>query len=188
MSSKFSFNKHDYLQGQHAFLGPSKYHWVNYDDEKLFNTYLKHQATIRGVRLHDFAKECIELGIKLPRSKKTLNMYVNDCIGFNMVPEQPLIYSTNAFGTVDAISFKRNTLRIHDLKTGVTPASMKQLEVYAALFCLEYKIKPQNIDIELRLYQSDEVIIQTPPVEDILFIMDKIIMFDKQIEKIKIGE
>ena len=182
-----NFNKHLYLEGQHAFLGASKYHWVNYDEDKLTNTYLKYLATQRGTRLHDFAKECIELGIKLPRSKKTLNMYVNDAIGFKMTPEQPLFYSENAFGTADAISFKNNLLRIHDLKTGVTPCSMTQLEVYTALFCLEYKYNPNSIDIELRIYQGDEVLIHHPDPVHIINISDKMITFDKRIEKIKIG-
>lgn len=65
---------------------------------------------------------------------------------------------------------------------------MRQLEVYTALFCLEYRISPATINIELRLYQSDEVLIHEPPPEQILFIMDKIIVFDKQIEKMKAGE
>jgi hypothetical protein len=29
------FNKHSNLAGQHAFLSASKYHWVNYTDQKL---------------------------------------------------------------------------------------------------------------------------------------------------------
>lgn len=124
-----NFNSHLDLLGKHAFLSPSKYHWINYDDDKLDITFLRHQAKERGVRLHALADECIQMGVKLPRSKKTLNMYVNDAIGFKMNTEQILYYSENAFGTVDAISFRRNFLRIHDLKTGVSPTSMKQLEV-----------------------------------------------------------
>lgn len=183
-----NFNKHYDLEGQHAFLSASKYHWVNYDSEKLTDAYTKFLATQQGTKLHEFAKQCIELGIKLPKTKKTLNMYVNDAIGYKMQPEQPLFYSENCFGTADTISFKQNFLRIHDLKTGVTPASIRQLEVYTALFCLEYDVKPQEIEIELRLYQSDEILIHIPNPDDILYIMDKIIMFDKQIDKIKMGE
>jgi hypothetical protein len=115
-------------------------------------------------------------------------MYVNDAIGFKMTTEQPLIYSENCFGTTDAIAFKNNFLRIHDLKTGSIPSSIHQLEIYSALFCLEYSVKPTSIDIELRLYQSDEVIVHKPSAEDIIYIMDKIIVFDKKIEKMKIGE
>ena len=180
-----NFNKHSDLEGLHAFLGASKYHWINYDEEKLTNSYLNFLATMRGTQLHDFAAQCIRLGQKLPKSKKTLNLYVNDAIGFKMTPEQPLLYSENAFGTADAISFKNDQLRIHDLKTGVTPASMHQLEIYAALFCLEYKIKPADINMELRIYQNDEVLIHYPTVEDIVPIIDKIIIFDKRIKQIK---
>lgn len=183
-----NFNRHSYLEGQHAFLSASKYHWINYDEDKLALSFSKYQAAQRGTELHELACRCINLGIKLPKTKKTLNLYVNDAIGFKMSTEQPLYFSENCFGTADAISFKQNILRIHDLKTGITPSSTKQLEIYAALFCLEYKVKPESIDIELRLYQSDEVLIHIPHSNDILYIMDKIIIFDKQIEKLKIGE
>lgn len=182
------FNKHNNLEGCHAFLGASKYHWINYDPEKVAASYRNYLATLKGTELHDFAARCIKLGQKLPKSKKTLNMYVNDAIGYRMTPEQVLYYSDNCFGTADSISFKDGLLRIHDLKTGITPAHMEQLEIYAALFCLEYKIKPADIDIELRIYQSDDIMIFNPTVEDIVPIMDKIITSDKIISKIKTEE
>lgn len=180
-----NFNSHSRLEGQHAFLSASNYHWVNYSDEKLAITYNKRLASARGTRLHELASECINLEVKLPKNKKTLNTYVNDAIGYKMRPEQIIYYSENCFGTADAISFKNKFLRIHDLKTGEIPASPRQLEIYTALFCLEYNHKPSNIDIELRIYQSDTVIIHIPTVEDILYIMEKIITFDKEIEKLK---
>lgn len=180
-----NFNKHTALEGMHAFLGASQYHWLNYDDEKLAQRYLKQMAVYKGTELHEFAAQCIKLGQKLPKSKKTLNMYVNDAIGYKMSPEVVLFYSENCFGTADAISFRNNLLRIHDLKTGETPAHMEQLMIYAALFCLEYKIKPGTIEFELRLYQSDNVLYHTPTAEDILPIMDKIIRADKIITRIK---
>ena len=182
------FNKHKNLEGCHAFLGASKYHWINYDPDKVAASYRNYLATLKGTELHDFAARCIKLGQKLPKSKKTLNMYVNDAIGYRMTPEQVLYYSDNCFGTADSISFKDGLLRIHDLKTGVTPAHMEQLEIYSALFCLEYKIKPADIDIELRIYQSDDIMIFNPTVEDIVPIMDKIITSDKIISKIKTEE
>lgn len=181
-----NFNKHYSLEGKHAFLGASKYHWINYDADKLVDSYTKFQATLNGTILHDFACQCITLGQKLPKSQKTLNMYVNDAIGFKMKPEQVLYYSDNCFGTADAIIFRNNLLRIHDLKTGVTRAHMEQLEIYAALFCLEYNKKPSDIDMELRIYQNNEIIVHNPTVENILPIMDKIITFDKIIDKMKI--
>lgn len=180
-----NFNKHSSLAGTHAFLGASKYHWINYDADKLAATFMNYQASQRGVELHDFAKRCIELGIKLQRSQKSLNMYVNDAIGFRMTPEQILYYSDNCYGTADAISFKSNLLRIHDFKSGVVTSSMHQLEVYAAMFCLEYNMRPGNINMELRIYQNDEVVAVVPDTDFIAHIMDKIITFDKMIEKLK---
>ena len=180
-----NFMKHFELEGKHAFLGASNYRWINYDNDKLINTYMRRQATLKGTALHELAAQLIELGQKLPKSKKTLNMYVNDAIGFKMKPEQVLFYSNNCFGTADAISFRNNILRIHDLKTGFTPAHMEQLLIYAALFCLEYKVKPSEIQFELRIYQNDEILIINPTAEDIVPIIDKIITFDKVIEKIK---
>lgn len=180
-----NFNKHSALEGQHAFLGASKYHWINYDDEKIATAYANHLATLKGTQLHEFAAQCIRLGQKLPRSEKTLNMYVNDAIGFKMIPEQILVYSENCFGTADAILFRNNFLRIHDLKTGVIPAHMEQLLIYASLFCLEYHVKPGEIEMELRIYQDNDVQIANPTAEDIVPIMDKIITADKIIKKIK---
>lgn len=180
-----NFNKHSALEGQHAFLGSSKYHWINYNEAKVKEAYNKYLATQKGTELHVFAAQCIRLGQKLPKSNKTLNMYVNDAIGYKMVPEQVLFYSPNCFGTADAISFRDDYLRIHDLKTGVIPAHMEQLEIYAALFCLEYQIKPSEIGMELRLYQGNQIIFHNPTAENIGPIMNKIILFDKIIEKIK---
>lgn len=177
------FNRHSNLVGQHAFLSASKYHWLNYDEEKLLTVYDNFLAIQRGTELHDFAKRCIELGIKLPKSKKTLNAFVNDAIGFKLTPEQILYFSDNCFGTTDAIGFKDGVLRIHDLKTGQTPASINQLKIYAALFCLEYNYPPNKIKIELRLYQNDEIIFEEANPEEIQSIIEKIIRFDKKLRK-----
>ena len=179
-----NFKKHSEIVGEHSFLSPSRYAWTNYDSEKLVDSYKKFLATQKGTKLHAFACDCIELGIKLPKSKKSLNAYVNDAIGFHMQPEQPLFYSTNAFGTADAISFEKDQLRIHDLKTGVSPTSMRQLEVYVAYFCLEYGYKPEDIQIELRIYQNDEIDQYVPLESDITLIMQKIVLFDKEITRI----
>lgn len=179
------FNKHYNLEGSHAFLGASKYHWINYDEEKLIASYNSFLAAQKGTELHSFAAQCIKLGQRLPKSHKTLNMYVNDAIGFKMVPEQVLYYSDNCYGTADSITFKDDFLRIHDLKTGATPTHMEQLMIYAALFCLEYKVKPGLIGMELRIYQNDDIAVMQPQATDILPIIDKIVTFDKLIKKIK---
>ena len=182
-----TFNDHSRLAGQHAFLSASKYHWINYDPDKIASAYTNFMATEKGTELHEFAAKCITLGQKLPRSKKTLNNYVNDAIGFRMTLEQVLYFSENCFGTADSICFRDDILRIHDLKTGVIPAHMEQLYIYDALFCLEYRIKPKNIQIENRIYQSDDILIANPGEEEIEPIMEKIREFDPIIAKLKMG-
>ncbi len=178
------------LKGKHAFLSASNHHWLNYTDDKLDTVFINMQNKERGTRLHAFANEAIELGEHLRGSRRSISMYVNDAIGFGMRTEQILYYSENAFGTADAICFsdKKKFLRIHDLKTGETPGSEHQLFVYDALFCLEYNINPHEIDREHRIYQyNDDPLIFYPEPEIITIIMDKIITFDKRIEKLKNG-
>ena len=186
------FNRHLRLEGLHAPFSPSQSSWLRYDDNKALDVFMNQKAILMGTKLHEWAKTTIDLGIKQPRSKKTIYAYVNDAIGFNMSTEVVLYYSDRFFGTADAISFRkgpegRMMLRIHDLKTGKTPAHMEQLLVYAALFCLEYKIRPGDIDMELRLYQFDECQIYIPTAEDVVPIMDKIIHLDKILEKHELG-
>ena len=182
-----NFEKHSNLEGLHAPFSASQSSWLRYDDDKAIEVYLNKQAAVVGTKLHEWAKNTIDLGIKQPRSKKTLYAYVNDAIGFKMSTEVVLYYSNRFFGTADAISFRNGMLRIHDLKTGKSgkiEGHIEQLEVYAALFCLEYKVKPGDINIELRVYKNDEVLYHNPTAEDILPIMDKIIHLNKLLEKI----
>ncbi len=179
------FNDHSQLNGAHAFLSASKYHWLNYSPDKLIESFRTSQAAAKGTRLHELAAEHIRLKMRMPRNKVTFNNYVNDAIGFRMEPEQVLFYSINCFGTADAISFNKGLLRIHDLKTGTHPAKIDQLMIYAALFCLEYDERPGAINYELRIYQNDDIQVANPEGEDIARIIDTIIQFDKLIEKIK---
>lgn len=180
-----NFNEHSELSDRHAFLSPSNYHWINYDSEKLKLRYRSFRAAQRGTDLHNLAHEAIRLGVRLPDEEKTLNMYVNDGIDWNMSIEQALYYSGNCFGHADSLSFVDNILRISDLKTGISGASEHQLEVYAALFCLEYIHSPFDIQIELRIYQNDTVRMFLPPPEVIEHIMTKIVTFDQEIEEMK---
>lgn len=175
-----NWNNHSNLSGQHAFLGASKYHWINYNDEKMIEAYRNYKAAERGTELHEFAAQCIRLRQKLKGTANLAN-YVNDAIGFGMTPEVILYFSEYCFGTADAIKFdeKKGFLRIHDLKTGTIPAHIEQLEVYAALFCLEYHVKPGDIQTELRIYQNDDIMIFEPSVENIAPIMDKAITATK---------
>lgn len=179
------FDSHSELQGKHAFLSASKYHWVNYDVEKLDAIYRSSQAAQRGTELHKLAHDLIRLGIRLPNEKKSLSQYVNDALLHNMVSEQILFYSDNCFGTADTIAFDKQMLKIHDLKNGLIPGSMHQLEIYAALFCHEYGVRPGDIDIVLRIYQNDEVLESSPTVDVIAHIMSQIVIFDKRIELLR---
>ena len=61
---------------------------------------------------------------------------------------------------------------------------MEQLIIYAALFCLEYKYKPEQIKIELRIYQMNEIQIVEPDPNDISVVMKNIIYADEIINKI----
>ena len=198
------FNKHSELEGRHAILSPSKHYWLNYDDEALMRNYISSFATDIGTLVHEFA--CDRIKYKMPletdnnecknslllylmkngipfrvidldRIYSNLVPYVNDCIGYKMESEIILKYSDLCFGTADAIGVRRNWLRIHDLKTGVTPASMDQLMCYAGLFFLEYKrdYRPQTMKVELRIYQNQEVLISQPNSDEIKIVMDKII-------------
>ena len=206
------FEPHLKLQGKHASLSPSQPHWLRYNEDDLFQKYVSMYAQSMGTSLHALAETLIRNNLKLKKGdrltvlshllndgipRNVIDMdriysnfmtYVNDAIGFKLTPEQILYYSDYCFGTADAISFRKvdgkDFLRIHDYKSGTTPAKMEQLLVYAALFCLEYKVKPGEIEMELRIYQNDEVIFHNPTAEEILPIMDTIIQHSKTLERI----
>lgn len=180
-----NFNSHSDLQGLHSFLSPSNYHWLNYTPDKLVAVYRNQKQKEEGTLLHDFASMAIQKRIKLAPVKKALNMFVNDAIGYKMISEQTLYYSRNSFGTADAISFKDNLLRIHDLKTGITKPSFKQLDIYAALFCLEYNVDPSHIAIETRLYQGNGFETDVPDPIYIKDVMNRIEEFDVILENTK---
>lgn len=182
------FNSHKNLEGLHAPFSPSQSSWLRYDDDKAVEAFRNSKAAEMGTIFHAWAKQTIDLGIKQPKSKKTLYMYVNDAIGFKMSTEVVLYYSDRFFGTADAISFRNNVLRIHDYKSGIKPARIEQLEIYAALFCLEYKIKPSDIQIILQIYQNDEILYHEPTGEDIVQIMDQIVHLDKILSKLDYQE
>lgn len=181
------FNKHLSLQGEHAFLSPSQYHWVNYSRDRLIERWTAAQAGAYGDLQHAYAHREIQEG-RLSNLVGTVGLYINDAIKYRMSCEQVLYYSENCFGTADTIAYRYKTLRIHDLKTGQSKASVHQLEVYAAIFCLEYGVDPTTIRIELRIYQDDQVAVFDADPEDIIFIMDKIQEFDKIISHHRLEE
>lgn len=180
-----NFNNHYNLEGLHAPFSASQSAWLRYTDDKLLEVFNNKQLAERGTRLHAFAKEAIDLGINLPKNQKTLNMYVNDAIGYGLSTEVVLYYSDYFFGTADAIKYdeKKKVLRIHDLKTGIGTVHKEQLEVYAALFCLEYRVKPEDISFVLRIYQNDNCDEWNPTSEKIRSVMDKITLFNKLLFK-----
>lgn len=185
------FNDHYRYADRHSFLSPSKYHWINYDPDKMRSVYETQIMAAKGSALHELAKRLITHRVKLPRNRKTINAYVNDAIGYMMTPELILYYSDNCFGTADALSFRMDVesglmlLRIHDLKTGKTRTSVHQLEVYAAIFCLEYDFNPSEILMEFRIYQNDDVQIYDGDPAVVQDIMNKIVSYDRIIEEMK---
>lgn len=170
------WNNHPELEGKHAFLGGSNYHWLNDDEEKLIKRYEAMRAKDLGTELHEIAAILIKHRIKVKDDETTFGMYVNDAIDFRMRPEQKLKYSDCCFGTADAICFRDDLmlLRIHDLKTGVHPCDVRQLMIYAAVFCLEQQINPYDISFELRIYQNNDIKTWTPSSDDINTVMNAI--------------
>ena len=181
------FNRHSELEGKHSLLSPSKYAWLRYDDSKLERMFMEHLSAVRGTEEHAFAAQAIKLGHRLPDEQKTMNLYVNDCIGWRMKPEVPLYWSPWSFGTADALGYKERDkiLRISDLKNGKTATKFDQLIIYAALFCLEYEFnKPWELEIELRIYQSNNVRLEIADPDDVFRAMDRILTGTRIFESI----
>lgn len=179
------FNQHWTLEGKHAYFGASKYHWIRYDDDKMTNVFMNQFESQLGNRKHAWAAEAIRLGLRQAKTKKTLNMYINDAIGFRMQPEVALYFSENFFGTADAVSFEDQIFRCHDLKTGKHPASFDQTKIYCALFCHEYRLNPYDIQMIMRIYQSDEILEEEADPKEVREIMDKMKRFDPMIQDMK---
>ena len=179
------WHKHSDLIGRHAFLSPSKHYWINDTPDKLRDRYSNHLAVKRGTELHAYAAKAIELNRRQPKNADTVNRYINDALGFRMNAETPLFYSYNCFGTADAISFNKKLLRVHDLKTGVTPASRAQLDIYVALFCLEYGVDPTEISMVNRIYQSNDIDEWEPDPDYILDLMNVVVESDAIVKEMQ---
>lgn len=198
------------LEGKHAVLGASQYYWLNYKTSDLKKKLRPKYAPQIGTLLHRlaaedyiskskkmvqedrrFVKEYLmdegipKFAIDMNSCFGNLKRYINDAVRNQMDPEILLYYSDNCFGTADAISFESNYLRIYDLKTGSGKVSMRQLMIYAALFCLQYEIEPEDIDVELRIYQAKNLMIEHCDSDPIREIMDKIVMFNRKIEHMR---
>jgi len=204
-----NWNQHRNLEGSHAFLSASKYSWLSKTNEEIVQSYTNSFAQSIGTLSHAFAADYIRFREKLKKSdSRTLKMdlmrngipeyaidirsfyptvmrYVNDSIDYMMDPEVLLYYSDLCFGTADSIQVSNGVLRIHDLKTGTTVAKIEQLKIYAALFFLEYGQKPERLRTELRIYQSDDIIVHEPEVDEIREVMDAIVEKDRVLQKLK---
>ena len=175
-----NWKDYSHIRSSHAFLSPSNYHWLNYTEDKLLLTYSNKKNISRGTKLHSIAADLIRFSLRMPNTVSSFNSFVNDAIGFKMQPEQLLFYTVHCYGTADAISYHDGVLRVHDLKTGMTPGSMNQLLIYAALFCLDYAVEPK--EIHLRIYQNGELTIFNPSYPDIMEIISIIREANKIIE------
>lgn len=201
MSFQF-YNHPEIPEGSHALISPSRHILKqNYTREQFDNYISSCYSTRIGTSIHELAAKLIDAKLKVNKSEAakmiTLKLiddgiprrvfnaenyvdtfvpYVKDAIGYDMTAEQILKYSRYAFGTADAIRYNESKkyLRIHDLKTGKMPASLDQLVAYAALFFLEYKLKPGEVTTEIRIYQNGEIVTGLPTAPDILPIMDQI--------------
>lgn len=174
------FNKYSHLTGLHATLSPSGSSWLRYSPEKVKSVWLNNIRKQEGTELHQLASDMINKGVRAAKLKNAFNMFVNDAIGFDMESEVLLYYSDNCFGTADAIQYYEHDklLRVHDLKTGIHKVTFEQLFVYCALFCLEYKHDPFNMQFECRIYQGNGYEVFTPDPYDISEIMHKISELD----------
>lgn len=179
------FNKHYELNGKHSYLSPSQYTWLNYEEGKMKRRWMNEKKKEEGTYLHEMASMMIKTRTEAADISKAINLFVNDAIGFRMASEVVLKYSDNAFGTADAISFdaKKKILRIHDLKTGLTKPSFKQLDIYAAYFCLEYGIDPTKITVIERLYQGMGYVENIPAPVDIKWTMERVIAADAEVNE-----
>lgn len=209
------WNQHSNLTGKHAKLSPSQYYWINDQPEQFYQRTMNSYAAEIGTALHDVARKFIKHHFKMSRNDKkavvldlidsgipdrvidymdfdvifaNLIAFVNDANSYGMSPEVVLYYSDNCFGTTDAIGYHEfdRFLRVHDLKTGVTKPSIEQLMIYAALFCLEYRIKPEDLKgTELRIYKNTEVLVHQPTAEELNVYISNIKERDRQLDEIK---
>ena len=201
------WNDHLKLKNTHALFSPSTGGWEKYDADRLQERYYTSFAADIGTAIHEEAmwhiskrvpvKAAAKGELKLELYKrpnipddvidvldfdpifKNYMSYVNDAIGFRMDPEVILYSSDLCYGTADAISFRDNFLRIHDLKTGTTPAHIEQLFKYAAVFCFEYKVDPRKIQTELRIYQLNDILVANPTTDEIMPYIDQITRINK---------
>ncbi|WP_130837536.1 hypothetical protein [Lachnoclostridium sp. Marseille-P6806] len=216
--TRFKLNAHPEIkEGQHAIFAPSQ-KFLTRDQlttEQLDNIIRAKYAAQIGTIIHAEAARMILQKKSVTKAKvidriynalweahipdrlntpelylDTVLPYVKDAIGFDLIPEQPVVYQYPiAYGTVDAIRYNpvKHELRIHDLKTGKIAASLDQLIEYAAYFFLEYHLKPADTSIILCIYQNGEILTGIPKASDILPVMSRAIELTKYVKNNYIG-
>lgn len=186
-----------YCNSHRAELGTEIHEWSSVQI-KLRNKVSNIKEIEKGVKTHIYEKytkneDYREVLLKhmdyLPHEiYPSVKLFINDSIGHRMSSEERVTYSELFWGTSDAIKCEDNILQVFDLKTGSRPAKETQLNAYAALYCLQEHIKPDQLGgIETRIYQNGEVYIDTPPSNLIYDIMHKIVHADSLINKFKGG-
>ena len=185
------WNDHWRLEGRHATLSPSGYHWLNYDADKMRRVTWNNYSKEDGTKMHELASNMILYNIMPEDNENALNQFVIDALTMFKEPmssEILLYYSDECFGTADAIYYNEDKqhLQVHDLKTGVSKPSFKQLWIYCALFCLEYGYKPEKMTFECRLYQLGAMDIDNPQPKQIRSIMKQIVEMSNVIEGVRV--
>jgi hypothetical protein len=92
------WNRHLNLQGEHAFLSPSTYHWINYNHARLLQRWTAAQAGAYGNMQHEYAQQ----EIKAKRESGligTVGQYINDAIRYRMETEQVRHCSVSSMAT-----------------------------------------------------------------------------------------
>lgn len=207
-----NYTRHSELEGKHAFLGASKSGWLRKSPDELFRAYARTYITTIGTAIHDIARKHIKHSFPVTLDDKNsvllslvedykiplqiidaavdfasvfdnFMIYVNDCIDYDMVPEQILYYSYNCFATTDAINrlddiMENSIVRVSDLKTGTTPVHKEQIFVYMSLVCLEYNLRPGELEFVGKIFQNGEIQEYNPTGVEIAEIMDTIVMAD----------
>lgn len=185
MQSSVRFEPRPDLEGRHALLSPSQYHWIRYDEDKFDRIYHTRLAAARGTAEHEFAAMAIKLGRRQPANKDSLNMFINDSIRWRLEPEVALYADEMFFGHADAAGYKKGVFRVSDYKSGETKTSMDQLKCYVALFCIQFDMSPFEFNAEMRIYQFNEIREELAEPHDIMIIIDRWKTFSKRAADIR---
>ena len=83
--------------GSTPFWVQSKYHWLNYDTQRLVDAFMSCQAKEKGTRLHAFAAECINLKQKAPEEQENPQRICQRCNWFPHGPRAGFVLQRKLF-------------------------------------------------------------------------------------------